>query len=245
MVARRRKTRAPILFEIGPASSPKTVDTLAVLDLARAWFTLLVKVAREKNESFSLQGLDVKDKCTAVLSIPTSNVEALRAGKRAKRMIEGTLAIVEGGDVLVQTLRRAVHTQPEDQRPSVRIGKWEAPLRGPSRHVSNRPWSLSELRAVTVKVGGKKPVAHFRSGSEPAGFKATVTEEQARRLGAHLYGPVDIGMKYRRDAEGTIVEALIVEIAIVPANGEPVATLRRWFAESAADWSDERTALDR
>jgi hypothetical protein len=116
------------------------------------------------------------------------------------------------------------------------VGPWKAPIATTTPQRASLPHELLELRAIPVRVGGARRSVRFDSESEADSFTLDATEDQCRRVGAHLYKELDITAGVRRGADGKIEGGKLDDFICVDAR-DGGASWREWFRESAEDWS--------
>ena len=160
----------------GPGVSPSTVNSLALLQLAEAWFRLTSKIAESAKIGLSFVGLDVRDKCAA-MAVTVSDMGSARVVTAlAARVTAGTEPVPPGAGEPAEDVRRGLRSLPANQSATVQIGaKWLRALKAPAIVESESPWETTELRVMPIRVGGKEPVAQLVSDSEEFPFTVGVS----------------------------------------------------------------------
>jgi hypothetical protein len=232
----RKEERVQLTVE-GPGVTPETVDSLQLLQLAEGALRLAVKVAETAKVSFTFRGLQVHRGSVAVLVTPSDARAAKFGMARALRVVEGLEDAPEGAEILVGHLRQHLRHLPPSQSAKFVAGAWSGRLTVPAAPASDQPWERIGLRVRPIRVGGAGDVPRARlvSLSERAPFIVDVAREDARKIGANLYGEIDVTLDVARDAEGLIEHGKLVEIHEL-SDVEPVGAWRAWFSVNAREW---------
>ncbi|GEM_PF-2476206 len=234
----------------GPGVKPETLDPLATLELGRAYFRLLQRIAEEQEVSLELTGLTVEDKCAALSVTPGNFKLAHQTALRADRIVSGGELSSHRLEVAAEDFRAAVRALPVEQSVAVLVGKQRMPVaREPAAKVAPRR-SITRLRAMVVTVGaGHQPFARLSSKSELRAFSVKVKDvPTVQLLARHLCEVLDVDVAVDRDAEGLIVRGELLEFTPV-SESKNLDEWRAWFASAGgADWSgveDVEAALGR
>ena len=222
----------------GDGVNPDTVDARSTLELASAYFDLLVRVARLRGAEVELKGLQVVSKCIALATVPTSLPEAREAAAEAQDYVAGREE-PHGVVVAVRRVRDAVRALPLGHVAKVIIGPWQRQLPRDGDVPRVPPYASVMVRARPVRVGGTNPRVRFKSESEETEFSLEVTEEQARELGSLLYREVDIAATVWRDENDAIRGGRLEDVfAVADAHDDLRTVMRRWLKENAPQWDD-------
>ncbi|HYO68935.1 MAG TPA: hypothetical protein VEU33_22940 [Archangium sp.] len=223
----------------GPGERPETADPIATLDLARAYFELLVNIAEEHGLKLELRGLHVKSGSTVVASTPLQWDVAMQVMTDASRYVSGVLPPPPPLEKRVETVRGKVIHLPTHMAVVTKCGGETRPLSATMTEKHLPPREVTELRATLVGIGGAgRPMARFSSRSEARGFALKTDHDTARKLAPLLYSPVDIVAEVRRDEKGFIHSGILQEYRTVYAGPDEVQLWREWFREVGGDWND-------
>jgi hypothetical protein len=234
-----------VLSVDGPGVRRASVDVPLFLELCASFFQLVKANASEDAVSLDLTGIRLVDKHSAALAAGVSSAALARASaEQALRQIAGDDA-PRGLARLADRARSAVSRLPEGHTAKVVAGPWVRPI-VVSRSQDLGPFdAILAIRAVPLRVGGKKPAARFQSRLEGE-FTLDTKADQARALGAHLYEEVEIVAKVARDPDGNIESGYLESFACVAPEG-PATAWRAWYqAIGGAEWDqieDLRTEL--
>ncbi len=225
----------------GPGVKPETLDPLATLELARAYFRLLNRVAEEQEVSLELTGLSIEDKCAALSVTPGNFKVAHQTAVRAHRIVSGAELASHRLEGAAEDFRSAVRSLPAEQTVAVLVGRERLPVaREPATRIAARK-SITRLRALVVTVGGtgQQPFARLSSKSELRPFTVKVKDvPTVQRLALSLYKLIDVDVAVQRDTEGLIVRGELLEFTPVDER-KSLEEWRAWFAASAAaEWSE-------
>ena len=225
------------MFEMdGPGVTPKTVDTLQLLQLADACFRMAVKVAEASQMGITFQGLRVLDKCVAVAATPSSPKVARFSAAKVRRLVDGSEDAPSGAENLLRDVRRGLRGLRPHVTAGFRIGEVPYTFRSPDIPIAESPWERTELRVVPIRVGGRNLTAELASNSEAGTFIVETSLEVARVLGASLRNELDVVLDVCRDIDGAIQRGKIIE-AFPLQDGDPQDVWKAWFAE-AQEWDD-------
>src|SRR5262249_8465251 len=134
----------------------------------------------------------------AALAAGVSSADLARASAEAAlRQIAGEEA-PRGLTRLADRARSAVWRLPAGHTAKVVAGPWVRPIVASRSQDTGPLEAILAIRAVPLRVGGKKPAARFQSSLEGE-FTLDTSADQARALGAHLYEEVEIVAKIARD----------------------------------------------
>ena len=218
-------SRYVVLAVEGPKVTPETVDAPSMLELAAAFFQLVVANAADRGASISLKGLTVVNKCAALCVVPDEFDVARECADAALRQIGGEdppHGLVE----LTDRGREAVRDLPPGHQAKVLLGPWVRTIPRTPEAAPHQLESMLSIQAKPIRVGGRRPTARFASEMEDD-FTLSLTAAQARSLGAKLYEPVVIEARVRRDADGAIVGGELTSVEDV-AVGDPRPAWREW-----------------
>lgn len=221
----------------GPEIHPHTVDALKALEVVSAYLAFLQEIARSEGQSLSFTGIEIIDECTLFKTSPSEPAVAETATRQATAFLSRNAHPPQGTQGKLARMRDALAALPAGYTTTALYGTWHEPLVVAKEDPVDRPYARVSLRAVPIRVGGMTPTVHFRSGSELRRFTLTVTEEQARTLGASLYNEVDIVALVARDHNGFIQEGTLEEFHTLDP-GDPRSAWEAWFKANAEDWED-------
>jgi hypothetical protein len=213
-----------LLLEVdGPDVSPETVDPVALLDLASAFFELVRLNARGRE--FTLRDLYVIDKCAAVATYPSSVELARELAEHASRQIAGDEPPTHGMVALVSRARNAMKELP---RARVQVGgSWARSVSRPPDSLTRRLSELISMRARVERVGGQKRPVRFSSRSEGE-FSLAATQQKTMGLGAYLYRDVEVDARIQRGPTGEITGGELLEFYPL-AEDDAEQAWREWY----------------
>lgn len=233
---KRRVPKDTLLELDGRDITPETVDSIALLRLADAFFKLTVKLAESSGLGLTYRGLKVLDKCVAVAATPTNPKAAQLTVARAVRVVRGDEPAPVGVEQLTNEARRALRQLDPEVRARFGIGKRLQRIRAPELPSADTPWEILQLRVIPLRVGGKQRMtADLTSLSEAEPFSVDVQLDEARRLGQALRLEVDVRLKVCRDIDGRIERGEVLEVAPIQ-DADPAAAWQDWFAEQEPAW---------
>lgn len=243
-----RKSSQEIKVSLGgPGIKPDTVDTLKLLRLAEAYFSLLTQTAQASGLDVVFRGIRVRPGSAALAAVPNDISAAVVAAKRTQNILKGREAAPAGTVELANRIGHMVRGFPDTQTPKVVAGKFRERIEAPIEVRPVGPWEVSEFRAQVIRVGGSDPQAWFFSPAEPQPFALHVTQDLARKLGSLLYLPVDVEARFYRDSLGKIERGTVTQFHRID-DASPVDAWREWYRENAAFWdevNDVETELGR
>ncbi|MBX7115927.1 MAG: hypothetical protein K1X64_16480 [Myxococcaceae bacterium] len=224
----------------GPGVKPETLDSVATLELGRAYFRLLQRVAEDQEISLELTGLSIEDKCAALKVTPANFKLAQQTVVRAHRIVAGEELSSHRLDVAAEDFRAAVRALPTEQNVAVLVGPQRLPVaRSQAAKIAPRK-SITRMRAVVLTVGAATPpFARLSSKSEARpSFTVKVKDvSTVQKLALHLGKTIDADVAVERDTEGLIVRGELLEYVPVDEK-RSLEEWREWFASVAPDWSD-------
>jgi hypothetical protein len=233
-----RKAELEMVLE-GPNQDPSTADPVTTLDLARAYFDLLKRIAVEHGAELDLHGVRIRKGSMVVASRPNRPDLAIQAMTDASRYIGGALPPPPKLERLVEDVRGKVIHLPRSVVATARFGEEVRPLNAHLREPQLPPRESVELRATVVTVGGARvPYARFKSRSESRPFSLRIEMDVAQRLGALLYSLVDLMAVVQRDEKGFIHAGVLEDFVPVNTSADEVKVWREWFREVGGDWND-------
>ncbi len=231
-----KKGAKGLLFELdGAGVSPKTVDSLLLLNLATSFFRLVVKLAENERTGLTLRGLRVVDKCVAVAVDPSDGRSAQVYSVRAKRIVSGIETAPTGCVDIARDIQYGIRSLAKGTKATIRCDGKPQPLVAPAIEAPQSPWETLELRAVPLRVGGKNLTVELFSESEldtfivKAGQQKPIALKNARALGASLQKEVDVALIALRGADGKISDGYITDVFEVQ-DGDPLEIWQKWFS---------------
>lgn len=232
-----------VVLEIdGPEAHPQTLEAPAILELAAAFFQLLMANADDDGERLSLTNVAILDKCVAIVARPDRFDVARMCVDDALRQISGSDP-PKGGAVFVDRTRAAVRRLAPELHAKVIFGTWSRDVVVDGEEAAEPLDSILSIRAIPIRIGGRRPAVRFRSELEED-FTLDTTKDLARSVGAHLYREIDIEAAVRRAADGSIFSGRLTSFDLVET-GDPRPAWRDWFLSVGGDESDdERSGLD-
>jgi hypothetical protein len=238
-----------LLVEIdGPGVDPSTVDPVGILSIAASYFALLQELADDQGIELKLTGIEVRDKCAAVVCHTADRGAARELTGRITAYVSGMSESPKGYRGDIETLRKAIQRLPAHQRARVVAGSgWEIPLSAHEAGDEAPPYETIHRRARPIRVGGKAPAVRFESGSEEHPFTLETSRENAQAIAGYLYQDLDIIARIHQRPDNRISGELI---AFEPLDdGDATAAWRSWYRQNAgADHSnsifDEQGAGD-
>lgn len=242
MPRRLAKDRLVLIEVDGEKTHPETVDTVAFLELASAFFDGLVKVAAAHQLDLQLHGLKIVDKCASAQAEASDPEIAAICVKRLWKVLSERDGRPEHG--LVRATERFAAARLAFPRHRVRLqgprGKaLEVGVEVPTTRRAVAAMARVSLRAVVVSAGGDVPSVVVRpvDGLQRTQIRLQVTQDLARRLAQTLYDEVDVLIDATRDPEGQIIAGQLVSYKTLEP-GDAVDALERWFKEHGAHWND-------
>jgi hypothetical protein len=231
----------------GPGVTPDNVDSLTLLHLAEAWFSLNLKVAEAEGRGLTFTGLSVVRKCAAVVAQVSDLGNARVAAMMAVRIVSRGEDPPQGAVDASRRFVQALCALPATHSVKARVGAKWLPIKRPAPiDAPDIPWEVLEMRVTPVRVGGgKEPAAQLICHGEDAPFSLSVSEDDARVLGSSLYRPVDATLQFCRHHDGRIDRGRVLDVTLLD-DVDPIAAWRAWFADDAAAWDevdDIRTEL--
>lgn len=233
----KRKAPQEVLFEFdGPGVAPETVDTLAFLRLAEAFFSMMLRVADAQKLGLTFRGIEIRDKCIAAVARPSNMASARIAARGTKRVVGGTQKAPSGAEGLQVEIQKLLRELVVDTNVSVRIGKQVLGMRAPDPVLVETPWETTELRVYALRVSakGENPRAELASDSEAQPFTLNVSLDDARKLGNSLLSKVDVVVTICRGADGSIAGGKVIRVFDLQEQ-DVANTWRKWFADTG-DW---------
>lgn len=243
-------TSSIVAIRVSGNVHPNTAPTVELLDLARAYFRLLVKDAQVSFDGeLDLVGLTVEDKCASVEAVTRSPDLARRVIANAAAYSHGERLPPHGATGYVAELRTAL-AEITSRGYSVRMMVGEdfaVPL---VPQYIPPPRATSETgtwRAYIQKLGGAEP----RVKVEVRGlgsFSLSAKRELVSSM--HAYTSAEITARLDRDADGCVRGGELYSVEPVES-ADPAAIyerVRAWFTENAtsdADFDTVEAALGR
>jgi hypothetical protein len=218
----------------GPGVAPATVDPVGILSIAASYFALLQELADDQGIELKLTGLEVRDKCAAVVCRTSDRGAAWELTGRVAAYVSGMSEWPKGYRGGIETLRKAIQRLPAHQKARVVVGAdWEIPLSAHDAGDGVPPYETIHRRARPIRVGGKVPAVRFESGSEEHPFTLETSRENAQAIAGYLYQDLDIVARIRRGPDGRISGELI---AFEPLeDGDATTAWRSWYRENAGE----------
>lgn len=187
------------LAHVGPSELEAPVTTLR---LAIAYLDLIEAIAADRDLDLQLRGLEVVDKCTAVLSRVNTPDLARQCAADAAYYIALTRP-PRGIRSKVEAVLEARGKLPGQYKATAVVGSTRREI-DRDIAVGGYPAAHVQLRATPIRVGGKTPSVTFEAPAEERRFTLRVHLEQAKRIAQHLYGELDIEALVLRAADGLI-----------------------------------------
>jgi hypothetical protein len=231
-----------LLIEFGDHDfDPRDLDSRTALDLAAAYLDLIHKIGEDDEVELEFKGLEVRDKCVAIV-VKTNRIEPTRraATKAARYLADETPP--RRIAPLVQRVRSDVKRLPPQQRVAIMIGKRFQKVLDIKPSLQGPPLaSVVTLRATPVRIGGSHPAVRFRSDSEERAFTLELAGDPgqavdlARSLARFLYAELEIVAEVRRDEDGQIESGYLLEYHEL-SEGDASEAWLAWYRENASDW---------
>jgi hypothetical protein len=242
----KRKAPPELMFELdGPGVEPATVDTVAFLRLAEAFFQMMLRLANAESLGLTFRGIEIRNKCAAIVSHPSNVASARIAAEGAGRIVRGAQAAPSGTEGLQGDIRKYLRELPPETKAAVRIGKKIVRVQAPAPRAAHTPWETTELRVVPLRVSARR--VELASHSEGQPFTLVLASVgDARKLGASIQQEIDVLMTVCRGVDGNIVEGRIEKVFELQTQNI-AESWRAWFAD-AGDWGrieDVREELGR
>ncbi|WP_158627671.1 hypothetical protein [Corallococcus sp. AB038B] len=223
----------------GPKVRPETADPLVTLDLARAYFSLIQRVAAEHGDDLTLQGLFIRKGSTVVASRPNQQGLAIQAMTDVSRYVNGVLPPPPRLETPVKEFRGRVFNFPISVTVASRLGDQVRPLTPAHIEAVIPPRETVELRATVVGVGGANTTsARFASKSERRVLSLRTDVPTAQKLAHFLYSEVDITATVQRDEHGLIHSGVLDGFSGLTSAPDQLKVWREWFREVGGDWND-------
>jgi hypothetical protein len=235
---RTKRDELQLVLE-GPDQNPAAADPVTTLDLARAYFDLLKRIASEHGSELVMRGLRIrKGSMVVASSIPVPDI-AIQLMTDASRYIGGTLPPPPRLERYVEDVRGKIVNLPGEVAVATRCGDAVLPLNPHDQEARMPPRETTELRAIVITVGGaKRPFARFTSRSEDRQFSLHTDIATAQRLGKLLYSAVDLTAVVQRDEKGFIHSGVLEDFTPVNSGVDEVNAWRDWFREAGPAFSD-------
>ena len=184
-------------------ADPLEIEPTSALRLAVAFFDLVREMAEQEESEIQLKGLEVRDKCTAIVTHgePADVVKRLMT-EAAKLVAEGARP-PRGMRVKVQALREAIDTLPKGVHVAAYAGRLKRRLRAAPAPAGFASETIV-VRGVPLRIGGRDPLVRVDSASEPRPMVLALTRELAKDLAHYLYIEVEIEAQVERAGDGTI-----------------------------------------
>lgn len=221
----------------GPGVSPQNVEPLSVLNLGRAFFVLLHKLAEERDVPLKFFGLTVEDKCMA-LAVRTSDPSAAALlTAEAPRLLALEDIPTKNIQASLNALRDAIGQLPSGYRVKAMVRRQDFDLQPKRTSAWVPPRATAQLRCRLAFLGGiNKYSAQFTSVSEDRTFTLDVTEEDALHLRPYLFELVDVDAVIQRNAQGLIARGILKGFRPV-ASGNAAKEWRKWFRPIDDEWA--------
>lgn len=224
----------------GGGAEPTTVDARHLIRVAAAYFDLLVKAAGLDDNDLVLTGVEIKNKCAAIVSRASDRAVAASANAELAGWLRGGVDIPRGCGEEVKALKAALLDVPQAYRVETYVLGEMTPLARPLDEAPPGPWSTTTLRATLMHVGGVisgKCHARFKSGSEAHPFTLRVRAEQALALAPHLFQPLEIEARVARSHKGEIDSGVLTEFYKMD-DGDPTKNWADWMRDAGAHTPD-------
>lgn len=226
-----------IALEIdGAGVSPETVDVPTFLEAAAAFFSLVQGNAREERSDLSLVGLQIVDKCVALVSGSDRPELSKFYSEKAYLQIEGKLPTPRGLTSTRDRARTAIRKLPGGMAMKLIVDDWTAPLiLDPPKVVPLD--ALISLRVTITRVTGEPSAkTRLKSKLEKQPFSLSISKAQAQQLGPYILREIDVDARIRRDSDGHIVDGKLLDFKPVDYEGDATTVWRAWYRDNAAEW---------
>lgn len=221
-----------LVLEIdGPGVHPETADVPAVLELASAFFQLVVANADEVG-GIKLTNIQIQAKCLAIAALPDRLGVAKTCAQHAIIQIAGGEA-PKGCGKYVERMRAAIIRLPTNHSVKVLAGPWRGSVVAEKLRPEEPISETISIRAIPIRIGGNRPAVRFHCESEDE-FTLTATQQKAREIGPYLYREIDIEALVQRDADGAIVGGQLVSFEPL-SESDPRPAWREWFRSVGGD----------
>jgi hypothetical protein len=222
-----------------PVGTPTTVDSSFLCRYAGTFLRLLSRVAAEDGRELSFSGLRLEEGSVRAFVLPNDPEVAKDAADEAAPYVSGDAEAPPGleGDAraVSEILREKLGS---GQCSNIIIGPWRTDVAPRPQVVRSLATELISVRAKILRVGGVRPAVRVETAAEESAFTLILgNPDDAPKLGALLYQPVEIVATVRRDDVDRIVGGTLDEWeALEPGSG--VTAWRDWFRRSAPEWED-------
>jgi hypothetical protein len=222
----------------GPGVHPSTVDPLVTLELGATYLRLLKAVASELSVELELEGLDIEDKCAALVFHSNQIDRAQLVANSTHQMLTDLEPAPPRALGPLNRFRESLRAVPSGQTISVLFGSTRLSIPREVEAPQETPRESTTLRSTLIAVGGKQPTAKFISKSEgERAFTLQVLDvPTAQLLGKHLFEEMDIDVIVGRDEQGRISSGELIEFSPL-TNGEPLESWRNWFNAVGSGWN--------
>lgn len=220
----------------GVGVSPETVDVPAFLEAAAAFFSLVQGNAKEEHRSISLVGIQIIDKCVAIVSGSDRPDLSKFYAEKAHLQIEGKIQTPRGLTSIRERAQTAIRRMPSGMSVKLIADGWSAPVVVHTPKIEPLD-SLVSFRVTLIRVTGEPyPKIRLKSKLEKKRFSLTVTKAQAQQLGPHILREIDIDARIRRDSDGHIADGRLLDFSPVDSENDASTLWRSWYRENAPEW---------
>jgi hypothetical protein len=234
-----KTTDHELIVEIdGGNVAPDNVDAPKMLSMAAAYLTLLQSVAHRFDVDLTATGLQIRDKCVAIVTRTSDIVTAKLATQEIAAYLNGHMDPPHGCRDEAKRLGDALRSLPNQQTARILGGSgWEISLNAPPSAddlPANELWSI---RAIPYRVGGaKRSIVNFQSELDDIQFSLRTSRKMAQEIAPYIYKPLDIEAEIARAHAGHI-SGILLNFAPVQdvSPEEALAAWKQWFQENASD----------
>lgn len=239
-----RACRGPVHVEIdGPDIHPASIDPGSALGLAAAVLSALDALAKASGRDVTFTGLQVVDKCAALVTYSSDEAATRRDAQDLHAMLKGEKQTPKGLGRQVARISRVIDDLPDHMSAVLRVGYGsldpvEVTLRG-SRVGATRYESQETLRCRLTGLDtdpARVKVTNVLSG-EKLSLKAT--NEQVEAFAGNLRAEFDITAVVKRstiEEEGIVLKGELLEFAVVPEGPVSLKALRAWYRDTGKPW---------
>lgn len=198
-----------LLFEVdGPDVHPHNIDAVILLELAASFFSLVAAEAASTGAELRLDGVEIRDKCAAVVVRASNGLVARQAADQTRQILSGTSEPPKGATMHVMRFRNAAQHLDRERYQLRAMGSnrdqiaWQMPIALPAE-IRTRPLdSWTTMRVRVERAGGAHPAVRFSSVLERGDFTLRAKAELAQQIGKYLYQEGDLEARIERGLDG-------------------------------------------
>lgn len=247
---------AEFLFEVdADGVEPDTVDTLAFLRLAHAYFETLVATARATENELRFTGVQIINKCVAVRAIVNNSDLAQTTVQQADNFVAGTAlpprkySIAACTKNLVDAHEQFLTHVPAGARRRLKtiaaVGGKKTPLRRPPEPTED-PYSYVSLETMRAKVStlaGSEMTVRLQPIIGDAFSVMIATNDLAKEIRHHWLDELDVDVEVRRNSEGRVLSGKLKGFHVVQ-EGNAVEAWREWVKNNVEPMTGEELGED-